>query len=287
MKHPRLFRTIAPRSVYDVMAAIACFGVLAGGTAYAANTIGGGDIIDNSVSSADIRDDTLGFGGLAAQDLGPGSVGSSEVADDSLTNADIKNFSLGNGDFLTGSVDSRAVTDNSLTGFDIKDGLIGQVDIADTAINSAKVANDSLTGTDINESTLDLSTATAATFAYPANPVNLNQDETFTKITSKNLPAGAWAITGTAHTSTYGYGDGIRTAWCELRNGTSFIGGTDDRRVIPAQQELTRSLAMSGGAQIPAGGGEVSLWCRAQSGNFSGETVEGAQMMMIRVGGFG
>ena len=46
---------LRPRSIYDVMAAIACFGVLAGGTAYAANTIGSADVIDESLLSQDIK----------------------------------------------------------------------------------------------------------------------------------------------------------------------------------------------------------------------------------------
>ncbi len=91
-----MLRRLRPRSIYDVMAAIACFGVLAGGTAYAANTIGTGDIIDNQVTSADVRDDNLGFGGLAAQDLGPGSVRSSEVANGTLNDEDISQGSFVN-----------------------------------------------------------------------------------------------------------------------------------------------------------------------------------------------
>ena len=65
-----MLRKLRPRSVYDVMAAIACFGVLAGGTAYAANTIRSSDIVDNEVITTDVRDDTLGFGGLVPP--GPG-----------------------------------------------------------------------------------------------------------------------------------------------------------------------------------------------------------------------
>ena len=54
-----MLRKLRPRSIYDVMAAIACFGVLAGGTAYAANTIGSTDIIDGQVKSADVKDQSL------------------------------------------------------------------------------------------------------------------------------------------------------------------------------------------------------------------------------------
>ena len=59
--------------------ALALFLVIAGGTAYAANTIGSADIIngqvksvdigDNQVQSADVRDDTLPNGGLTGADV--------------------------------------------------------------------------------------------------------------------------------------------------------------------------------------------------------------------------
>jgi hypothetical protein len=43
------------------------------------------------------------------------------------------------------------------------------------------------------------------------------------------------------------------------------------------------SLALNGGAQVPAGGGEVSLWCNSQGG---WNKIENSQMMMIRLDGF-
>jgi len=72
----------------------ALFLVLAGGTAYAANTIVSTDIVNNEVYGADVRDDTLAGGGLGHVDLKPGSVRSSEVAADSLAGADINESAL-------------------------------------------------------------------------------------------------------------------------------------------------------------------------------------------------
>ena len=84
---------------------LALFLVLAGGTAYAANTIGTSDVIDNSLLSADLKDnaavatgdvinDTASGGGLRAGDLSPGSVGASEVRDNSLTGGDVVESTL-------------------------------------------------------------------------------------------------------------------------------------------------------------------------------------------------
>jgi hypothetical protein len=111
-----MLHRLRPRSIYDVMAAIACFGVLAGGTAYAANTIGTGDIIDNQVTSADVRDDNLGFGGLAAQDLGPGSVRSSEVANGTLNDEDISQSTFVNFLASINRVDAHNCGYNTVTG---------------------------------------------------------------------------------------------------------------------------------------------------------------------------
>lgn len=106
---------------------LALFLVIAGGTAYAANTIGSTDIINgqvksvdignNEVTSADVRDDTLANGGLAPVDLQPGAVGTSEVANNSLRGADI----------ATGAVNSAKVADESLTGGDVDESTLGQV----------------------------------------------------------------------------------------------------------------------------------------------------------------
>jgi hypothetical protein len=45
---------LRPRSAYDVMAALALFLVIAGGTAYAANTVFSSDIVDGEVKVADL-----------------------------------------------------------------------------------------------------------------------------------------------------------------------------------------------------------------------------------------
>ena len=118
-------------------------------------------------------------------------------------------------------------------------------------------------------------------------------DEAFVKVISKRLPAGSWALFATVNTRALGLFTkvgvrpfGIRDAVCELRNGSGdFIGGATDRRTIPYAQVVNRSLSMEGGAQVPAGGGEVSVWCRAQQGGF-GESVTSGQLLAIELGGF-
>jgi hypothetical protein len=71
------------------MSTIACFGVLAGGTAYAAATIGSAEVINESLLSEDVKNGTLGGG-----DLKESTIASSRIVNDSLLGADVKNNSL-------------------------------------------------------------------------------------------------------------------------------------------------------------------------------------------------
>jgi len=257
----------------NIVAYLALFVALGGTSAYAANEWTGANIIDESLTGADIKN---------------GAVSGGEVTNESLTTADIKNFSLGNGDFLTGSVDSRAATDNSLTSDDIKNFSLGNGDFLTGSVDSRAATDNSLTGTDINESTLNMPPTTTATFAGRGN-VPVAVDGAFTKVTSKSLPAGSYAIAATATVQmdtpavlkTYYLDTG-----CELRdtNG-AFIGGGRDRRNWPTGQITIVSVSMNGGVQVPAGGGEVGLYCRLQAGAPYSRTADG-QMMIIRVDGF-
>jgi hypothetical protein len=121
-----------------------------------------------------------------------------------------------------------------------------------------------------------------ATFAFGSSD---SLDETPTKVASKTLAAGSWAVFATVNSSSGFYFDGgDRNAdmGCELRNGADVIGHATDRRVYPEEATVKRSLSMNGGAFIAAGGGEVSLWCTSQGIDY----VADAQIMMLQVGGF-
>jgi hypothetical protein len=305
-----MFRKVRARLSYaNVMSTIAVFAVLAGGGAYAANTIGSADIIDGEVKAADIAANAVDSARVRDGTLNTFDVHSfigEDVIDGTLTNADIQDFSLGNGDFLTGSVDGRVLTnnsvgngdfltgsvdgrvasDNSLTGTDIQNGQIGQVDLADGAVNSAKTADNSLTGVDIDESTLDLPPASTTTFAGISGPIVLVPASGFVKVMSKTLSPGSWAVVATVNSTAPDVHVGSDLIAvdlvCELRNGSGFMGGATGGGVVPTGGEAKRSLAMNGGAQIAAGGGEVSVWCRSTDR----DDVTYGQMMLTRVGGF-
>lgn len=115
---------LRPRSVYDVMAAIACVALLGGGTAYAANTVRTGDIVDNEVFTTDVRDDTLGYGGLQHQDLGSGSVRSSEIAPFSINEGDVASAVISNRHINDGTLNDEDISERAIVNFT---GTIGTV----------------------------------------------------------------------------------------------------------------------------------------------------------------
>jgi hypothetical protein len=278
----------------NVVAYLALFVALGGTGAYAANEWTGDNIVDGSLTGADVKNSSLT---------------GSDVANESLTTSDLKNYTvsgggLGNGDLRTGSVDGRAVVDGSLQNRDLSADSVNSATVADGSLTSADVENfslgngdlltgsvdtravtdNSLTGSDIDESTLKMPPTTTATFAASSTAVGLG--ESFKKVLSKSLPAGSWAIVASANVRAFAFSyTGVMDVVCELRNGASYIGGATDRRVTPSAERTSATLSMNGGAQVPAGGGEVGLWCRAQDGNAYGE-FEYGQMMMIRLDGF-
>jgi hypothetical protein len=96
-----MLRKLSRRLTYaNVMSTIAVFGVLAGGTAYAANTVFSTDIVDGEVKSVDIGD---------------AEIKSADVKDQSLTTFDVSTF-LG-----------ADVVDDTLTGSDINESTLGAV----------------------------------------------------------------------------------------------------------------------------------------------------------------
>lgn len=272
MKQVRIFRSPFGHIRHNVVAYLALFVALGGTSAYAANEWTGANIVDESLTGVDIKN---------------GSVATGDVTNESLTGADVKNATLGGADVLDSSLTGADVAAGGLRGTDVADGSLVDLDIANESLTGGDIRNDALTGSDINEASLNLpQNNTTATFAgvTPISPLPIDQ---FVKVASKNLPAGSYALIGTANTEGHHFAlsgnPGIHDVVCELRNGTGFIGGAHDRRMIPSSDWVKRTLTMTGGAQVPAGGGEVSMWCRSQDDS---ESVTYGQIMILRLDGF-
>jgi hypothetical protein len=127
-------RVLRGRLTYaNVVATLALAIAVAGGSAYAANTVLSSDIVDgevktadisnsNGVRSEDVRDDNLAGGGLAAADLRPDSVGTSEVAANSIGKDEVADNSLGGAE----------IVESTLVGLDASDGFDGFCDPSST-----------------------------------------------------------------------------------------------------------------------------------------------------------
>src|SRR3954451_18567756 len=134
-----MLRKLRPRSAYDVMAAIALFIALAGGTAYAANTIGSADVIDGSLTGAGVKGDN-GNSTTAATN---GSSGTADIAgqpsnsalgqpniNGSLTTYDIQDRTLRGGDHALNSLTASELGPNSASTSEIKDGSVTPAKLA-------------------------------------------------------------------------------------------------------------------------------------------------------------
>jgi hypothetical protein len=110
---------LRPRSAYDVMAALALFLVIAGGSAYAANTIFSEDIVDGEVKTPD-----LGSGAVTRNKIGNGEVIRDKINNNAVNDAKVADDTLKGAD----------IDDNTLKGADIDESTLGQVPSAASAL---------------------------------------------------------------------------------------------------------------------------------------------------------
>jgi hypothetical protein len=136
-----MLRKLRPRSAYDVMAALALFLVVAGGSAYAvvaANQVNSNSIINGQVKNQDLATNSVGTGkikphGVKISDLGTNSVSSEKVGADALNGGDVDESSfvgvnasqlggVASGEFLHGLTTRTAETAKNSTA--IKDRFV-------------------------------------------------------------------------------------------------------------------------------------------------------------------
>jgi hypothetical protein len=109
----RLFRRHTTAVAY-----LALFAAL-GGSAYAAITVTGENIVDGTVMTAD-----LASGAVTEAKLGGNAVTGPKALDESLTGFDLKDGSLGGRELTADTVTSDKVKDGALTGLDIMDNTV-------------------------------------------------------------------------------------------------------------------------------------------------------------------
>lgn len=108
-----MFAKSRPHLSYsNVTATLALFLALGTGGAYAADTIGSGDVIDESLLSVDIKN---------------AEVKNADVASNAITSTKIFNGSVINSELGASAVTSDKVLDNALTGSDINESTLSGV----------------------------------------------------------------------------------------------------------------------------------------------------------------
>lgn len=85
-----MLSALRPRSIYDVFSAIACAVALAGGTAYAAATITGADVVNETLTGSDVKGRPATSGGPAVD----GSLTGYDIKDSSITGKDVNESTL-------------------------------------------------------------------------------------------------------------------------------------------------------------------------------------------------
>ena len=147
-----MFRRMAPRPLYDVMAGLSLLLVLTGGTALAIdgslpgqNTVGSADIIDGEVTPADIKADSIGGGKIADRqvknaDLGLGASSSNTIADGGVASIDVKDETLTPDDLGPGAVDREEIEFDAVSGAEIESGTVQDSDLESAIVRPKAMA---------------------------------------------------------------------------------------------------------------------------------------------------
>ena len=157
-----MWSKLKPRSIYDVMAVIGCVAAIGTGTAYTANTVFSGDIVDGEVKNPDLAANSVGSnkiadGSVHNAEIGADAVDGTKVLDGSLGGNDIGNSSLTGDDVASSSLTGIDVSNGSLTSSDILDETLGTTKIADGGLDTSDLAISSITGSRIAASAVTTS----------------------------------------------------------------------------------------------------------------------------------
>jgi hypothetical protein len=155
-----MLRSLRARMTYaNVVSSLALFLVVSGGTALAAATITGDDIVDESITGVDIQNSSLesgdvANGSLTGLDVSDGSIASADVVNSSLTGTDVMDGSILTSDIGNTTIIGADVANSTLSGGKIADGTITGADVAVNSLSGARITDATISGTDIGQGTL-------------------------------------------------------------------------------------------------------------------------------------
>jgi hypothetical protein len=127
-----MLRTVLAHLRAQWMGALALFIVIAGGTAYAADTIGSSDVINESLLSEDFKNNEV-----KSVDIDNNQVQSADVRNGALDDQDVGQTAV-NFNAAIGVVPANDCVDKTVNGIDVEtDHLLLTPDFADTAADLA------------------------------------------------------------------------------------------------------------------------------------------------------
>jgi hypothetical protein len=150
----------------NVVASLALFLVLAGGTAVAAkqmlpkNSVGTNQIKKGAVASAKLKN-----GSVTAGKLAPGAVGTSTLADGAVNTGKLSSGAVTTGNIAPGAVTSGTIANQAVGTSKLSAGAVANGNLADDAVTPAKVKDGSLTSADVAPNTFLAANGTAANSA--------------------------------------------------------------------------------------------------------------------------
>jgi hypothetical protein len=147
----------------NVVATLALFLVLAGGSAFAAkqmlpkNSVGTKQIKNGAVAAAKLKNGSVIAGKLAA-----GAVGTSTLADGAVNTGKLANGAVTTGNIAPGAVASGTIANQAVGTSKLAAGAVANGNLANDAVTSAKVKDGSLTSADVAPNTFLAANGTAA-----------------------------------------------------------------------------------------------------------------------------
>jgi hypothetical protein len=130
----------------NLMSTIAVFGVLAGGGAYAAATIGARDIKRNAVRAKHIKKNAVRAkhikkNAISTAKLAIGAVTSGKLADEGVVTAKLADGAVTSGKLADAGVVTAKLADGEVTSGKLADGGVVTAKLADGAVTSGKLAD--------------------------------------------------------------------------------------------------------------------------------------------------
>jgi hypothetical protein len=194
---------------------LALFIVIAGGTAYAADTVFSSDIVDGEVKTADlatssVRTQEIVNGQVANADLRGDAVDSSKVLNDSLTGLDIQDESLNTTKLADGGINTSDLAISSVTGSRIYPGSVTSSDIANRTVDA-----DDLDGSDRSGSIDIGAISNGRCVTYTGNVSGARPGDVALLTTNGTIPSGMTISAQRALT------DAVHIKVCNLSGATS------------------------------------------------------------------